>query len=92
MSIAVSDKSLQALIGPNGAGKTSLFNLLSGEYEPDKGVLVLDGKALAQTQPDELSRAGIARSFQITNVFPDLTVNENIRLAVQSRNSQAMNM
>ena len=92
VSIAVSDKSLQALIGPNGAGKTSLFNLLSGEYEPDKGVLVLDGKALAQTQPDELSRAGIARSFQITNVFPDLTVNENIRLAVQSRNPQAMNM
>ena len=52
VSIAVSDKSLQALIGPNGAGKTSLFNLLSGEYEPDKGVLVLEGKALGQTEPD----------------------------------------
>jgi len=92
VSLQVKDKSLQALIGPNGAGKTSLFNLLSGEYQQDSGGLYFQGKELIDTSPDALSRHGIARSFQITNVFPDLSVVENIRLAVQSRHPQAMNL
>jgi len=92
VSLQVKDKSLQALIGPNGAGKTSLFNLLSGEYQGDSGELYLDSKSLGNTSPDALSHHGVARSFQITNVFPELTVAENIRLAVQSRHPQAMNL
>lgn len=92
VSLALKDKSLQALIGPNGAGKTSLFNLLSGEFQFDTGALFYLGNEISNTTADALSRQGIARSFQITNVFPDLTVHENIRLAVQSRHSQAMNL
>jgi branched-chain amino acid transport system ATP-binding protein len=92
VSLSVKDKSLQALIGPNGAGKTSLFNLLSGEYQRDKGGLYFLGQELTDTTPEALSRQGIARSFQITNVFPELPVVENIRLAVQSRHPQAMNL
>ncbi len=92
VTLPVHNKSLQALIGPNGAGKTSLFNILSGEYQSNQGGLYLDGQRLDNTAPDVLSRQGIARSFQITNIFPDLSVHENIRLAVQSRHSHAMNL
>ncbi|MDD9874723.1 MAG: ATP-binding cassette domain-containing protein, partial [Gammaproteobacteria bacterium] len=91
VSMAVKNRSMHALIGPNGAGKTSLFNIMSGEYPSDCGEICFAGKKLNNITPDSLSRQGIARSFQITNVFPNLTVAENIRLAVQSRRPQAMN-
>jgi branched-chain amino acid transport system ATP-binding protein len=81
----VRDRSLHALIGPNGAGKTTAFNLLSGLYTPDEGDVLLRGRSIAGLTPEAITRAGIGRSFQITNLFPTLTVEENIRLAVQAR-------
>ncbi|MGE0312606.1 MAG: ATP-binding cassette domain-containing protein [Lautropia sp.] len=81
----VRDDSLHALIGPNGAGKTTAFNLISGMFSPDEGAVLLDGEDITGLPPHRITRAGIGRSFQITNLFPDLTVAENIRLATQAR-------
>ncbi|BAQ71332.1 ABC transporter related [Rhodovulum sulfidophilum] len=91
VSIAVRDRSLHALIGPNGAGKTTAFNLLSGLYEPSSGGLTLAGAPLSGRTPEEVSAAGLGRSFQITNLFPSLSVKENIRLAVQAASPRRMN-
>ncbi len=91
VSMVVKNRSMHALIGPNGAGKTSLFNIISGECQSDYGEIYFSGKKLNNITADSLSQQGVARSFQITNVFPNLTVAENIRLAVQSRHPQAMN-
>src|SRR3954471_3829333 len=83
--IVVSDRSLHALIGPNGAGKTTAFNLISGLYRPDQGDVLLRGRSIAGLAPEAITQAGIGRSFQITNLFPALSVEENLRLAVQAR-------
>jgi ABC-type branched-subunit amino acid transport system ATPase component/ABC-type branched-subunit amino acid transport system permease subunit len=91
VDIAVRDRSLHALIGPNGAGKTTAFNLMSGFYTPDDGDVLLQGRSIAGLSPEAITRAGIGRSFQITNLFPALTVEENIRLAVQARHPQRFN-
>ena len=88
---AVKDRTLHALIGPNGAGKTTAFNLISGLYAPDKGRVRLGGADIAGKSPDAVTRAGLGRSFQITNLFPALTVEENVRLAVQARHESAFN-
>ena len=85
IDISIADRTLHALIGPNGAGKTTAFNLLSGMYPPDQGTVSLMGQPIAGHTPEEIARAGIGRSFQITNLFPALSVAENIRLAVQAR-------
>ena len=77
---------LHALIGPNGAGKTTLFNVVSGMYPPDAGEIMLQGERVGGLAPDRLVDRGIARSFQITNLFPGLTVRENIRLGIQATN------
>lgn len=81
----------KSIIGPNGAGKTTFFNLLSGELKPTEGEIFLRGQSLAKESPIERTRKGIGRSFQITNVFPNLTVLENVRLAVQSREKVRFN-
>jgi branched-chain amino acid transport system ATP-binding protein len=91
VDISVRDRTLHALIGPNGAGKTTAFNLLSGLYKPDAGAVTLSGIPLSGRTPEEISEAGIGRSFQITNLFPSLTVLENIRLAVQAGDPRRMN-
>jgi len=85
VSFAVGDRTLHALIGPNGAGKTSAFNLLSGMFPPDAGRVMLDGKEATGLSPERITHAGIGRSFQITNLFPDLSIAENLRLAIQAR-------
>ena len=85
VSFAVADRTLHALIGPNGAGKTTAFNLLSGMFRPSGGSIRLDGREIAGLEPHAITRAGLGRSFQITNLFPGLSVEENIRLAVQAR-------
>jgi branched-chain amino acid transport system ATP-binding protein len=85
VNIAVRDRSLHALIGPNGAGKTTAFNLISGFYTPDEGNILLKGQSIASLSPEAITHAGIGRSFQITNLFPALSVEENLRLAVQAR-------
>lgn len=71
-----------AVIGPNGAGKSTLFNLISGNLIPTHGEIVFKGQAIQGKEPQEINRIGLARSFQITNIFPKLTVYENLRLAV----------
>jgi ABC-type branched-subunit amino acid transport system ATPase component/ABC-type branched-subunit amino acid transport system permease subunit len=91
VDIAVRDRSLHALIGPNGAGKTTAFNLISGLYTPDEGDVLLGGRSIAGLTPEAITEAGIGRSFQITNLFPALTVEENVRLAVQARHPQRFN-
>ena len=68
-----------AIIGPNGAGKSTLFNLMSGRLRPSAGVIRLDGEDITGARPQEINRRGLARSFQITNIFPRLSVRENIR-------------
>jgi branched-chain amino acid transport system ATP-binding protein len=85
VDIRVRDRSLHALIGPNGAGKTTAFNLISGLFTPDEGDVVLRGRSIAGLSPERITEAGIGRSFQITNLFPALSVEENLRLAVQAR-------
>jgi branched-chain amino acid transport system ATP-binding protein len=71
-----------ALIGPNGAGKSTLFHLLSGHLAPSAGEIRFDGHDIGGRSPQAINRLGLARSFQITNIFPKLSVFENIRLAV----------
>ena len=85
MDIVVTDRTLHALIGPNGAGKTTAFNLMSGSFPPDQGTIELDFQSIAGLRPEDITRAGVGRSFQITNLFGGLTVEENVRLAVQAR-------
>jgi len=76
---------LLSVIGPNGAGKTTLFNVISGYYHPDGGRVLFKGVDISRLPPHRVSRMGLARSFQITNIFENLTVLENLRLAAQSR-------
>jgi branched-chain amino acid transport system ATP-binding protein len=85
VSISVPEKHFKSIIGPNGAGKTTFFNLLSGQLTPTQGKIYFRGKDITKLSPTNRTRAGIGRSFQITNVFPNLTVLENVRLAVQSQ-------
>ena len=84
-SLAVRDRTLHALIGPNGAGKTTAFNLICGMFVPDEGRVDLAGRPIAGLPAEAVTAAGIGRSFQIANLFPQLPVQENIRLAVQAR-------
>ena len=85
VSLRVADRTLHALIGPNGAGKTTAFNLISGMFAPDQGRIDIGGRSIAGLPPEQITAAGIGRSFQITNLFPSLPVAENVRLAVQAR-------
>lgn len=84
ISIQIKEQSMHAIIGPNGAGKTTLFNLLSGVMPPTRGDVFYNGKVITDLPPYKRAHLGIGRSFQITNIFPNLTVLENIRLAAQA--------
>ncbi len=84
VSIKVRQNSLHAIIGPNGAGKTTLFNLLSGNIEPTNGRVIFKGRDITRQPVHRTIHFGIGRSFQITNIFPSLSVFENIRLAAQA--------
>jgi branched-chain amino acid transport system ATP-binding protein len=74
-----------AIIGPNGAGKTTLFHLFTGNYAPNGGQIIFNGKDITGLAPHKINRLGLARSFQITNVFPGLTVLENVRAVILSK-------
>ena len=91
VDLALADRHLHALIGPNGAGKTTLFNICSGMYPPDGGQLLLAGERLDGLPAERIARRGLARSFQITNLFPALTVFENLRLGAQARDRRRFN-
>jgi branched-chain amino acid transport system ATP-binding protein len=84
VSLRVKAGSLHSIIGPNGAGKTTFFNLLSGNIPPTSGRVLLRGKDITNLPLHRTAHLGIGRSFQITNIFPNLTVLENIRLAAQA--------
>lgn len=75
---------LTAIVGPNGAGKTTYFNLVSGQLKATAGTVSLNGHDLSGLPPSARTRAGLGRAFQLTNLFPNLTVLENVRLAVQA--------
>jgi branched-chain amino acid transport system ATP-binding protein len=75
---------LTAIVGPNGAGKTTYFNLISGQLKATSGTVSLDGRDLSGQSPSARTRAGLGRAFQLTNLFPNLSVLENVRLAVQA--------
>jgi branched-chain amino acid transport system ATP-binding protein len=85
VSLEVAEGELLGIIGPNGAGKTSLFNLLSGIYRPTSGSIELDGRDVTRDRPYRRTRLGLGRTFQVSNVFPLLTVLENVRLAAEAR-------
>ena len=87
VNIRVQKNSLHAIIGPNGAGKTTFFNLLSGNIEPTSGYVIFKGRDITHQPVHRTIHFGIGRSFQITNIFPNLTVFENIRLASQALGS-----
>lgn len=84
VNVKVQARRLHAIIGPNGAGKTTLFNLLSGTIKPTRGRVFFKGQDITHLPPHRIAHLGIGRSFQITNIFPNLTVLENIRLAAQA--------
>lgn len=84
VSIQVEGGTTHAIIGPNGAGKTTFFNLLTGKYAPTRGQVLYNGQDITHVPPHRRAHLGIGRSFQITNIFPNLTVLENVRLAAQS--------
>lgn len=82
VDLAVKPGERVAVIGPNGAGKSTLFNLISGRFGPTSGEILLGGRRIDGMKPYEINRMGLARSFQITNIFPKLSVFENLRCAV----------
>ena len=81
VSFEVERGSILGLIGPNGAGKTTTFNLISGRFTPSAGSVRLNGRPLAGLRPDQIAGCGIARTFQGTRIFPNLTVTENVQIA-----------
>ena len=83
VSLMVQPGELRAVIGPNGAGKTTFFNLISGFFPPTSGSIHFDGKDITNWEPHVRVSHGIARTFQITEIFPELTVRENLRVAVE---------
>ena len=83
VSMSVAPGELVAVIGPNGAGKTTFFNLISGFFPPTQGTIAFDGADITALAPHERVTLGIARTFQITEVFPELSLEENIRIPVE---------
>ena len=82
VNLAVPPGERVGIIGPNGAGKSTLFNLISGRFEPSSGEVLLNGQRIDGKKPFEINRMGLSRSFQITNIFPKLSVFENLRCGV----------
>jgi branched-chain amino acid transport system ATP-binding protein len=88
VALRVRRGSIHALIGPNGAGKTTCFNLLTHFLEPTRGQIFFNGGEITGSSPSKIARMGLVRSFQISAVFPHLTVLENVRIALQSKISR----
>ena len=82
VSLAIRRGERHAIIGPNGAGKSTLYNLISGRYEVSSGTILLNGEEITNLRPFQINRKGLARSFQVTNIFHNLSVYENIRCGV----------
>jgi branched-chain amino acid transport system ATP-binding protein len=89
VSVDLARNQIHAVLGPNGAGKSTLTNLLSGDLPPTEGQIVLCGRNITGKTPEQISRLGLGRSYQKTNIFLPFTVWENVRLAAQSRTPHA---
>ncbi|HTP90629.1 MAG TPA: ABC transporter ATP-binding protein [Xanthobacteraceae bacterium] len=85
VNFEVARNEVRAIIGPNGAGKSTFFNCLTGVMRPSSGRIIFDGDEITGLPSDAISQKGIARSYQITNILPNATVLENVRIAAQSR-------
>lgn len=92
VSCAFTPGELTAIVGPNGAGKTTYFNLISGQIRATSGRVELMGHDITRLSPAARTRAGLGRAFQLTNLFPQLSVLENVRLVVQARAGQGFNL
>jgi branched-chain amino acid transport system ATP-binding protein len=91
VDLAVRPGTIHSVIGPNGAGKTTLFRTVTGTHRPTRGTVRFDGRDLTGAPPHIVSRRGLAQSFQITNVFPRLTVLESVQVAVLARHHRSWN-
>lgn len=92
INLQVNENEILGIIGPNGAGKTSLFNLLSGLRAPTRGAIRLHGRDITSLSPAQRARAGIARTFQTSSVFANLTVLENVRIAAHAATKNSMSL
>lgn len=92
VSLAFDERKLFGIMGPNGAGKTSCFNVLTGHYRPDRGRLLWQGRDITGLPPQEIARLGVARSFQLMNLFDEFTVFENVAVALPATRSRSTNM
>ena len=92
VSSCVRPGTLTAIVGPNGAGKTTYFNLISGQLRASEGSVRLDGVDITDEAASARTHRGLGRAFQLTQLFPGLAVLENVRLAVQSRRTQGLNL
>ena len=91
VDLKVQRGTIHALIGPNGAGKTTCFNLLTKFLEPTRGQIVFDGHDITREKPADIARRGVVRSFQISSTFPNMSVLENVRVALQQKLGTAFN-
>jgi len=91
VSMGISEGERHMIIGPNGSGKTTLFNIVTGFYKPTRGKIFFYDKDITSWSPHKIARLGISRSFQIINIFPKLTVYENVRSAMVSRFNRRFN-
>jgi branched-chain amino acid transport system ATP-binding protein len=88
VSIRVDARQIVAIIGPNGAGKSTFFNLVTGHLQPDDGEVILEGRSITGSAPHDIVRRGIGRSFQRINIFPKLTVFQNVQAAIIAHKGQ----
>ena len=89
VSLTVHAREVVSVIGPNGAGKSTLFNVITGLHGPTRGRVLFNGHVITGRAPEAVNRLGLAKTFQITNVFPGISVYENVRVAAQSRSPEA---
>jgi branched-chain amino acid transport system ATP-binding protein len=92
VSMLVEPGELRAVIGPNGAGKTTFFNAVSGSVRPGAGHIYFDGKDVTRLSPHQRVERGMARTFQITEIFPELTVRENVRISLEVTSGQRLTL
>jgi len=89
VSLAIHEGEVFSVIGPNGAGKSTLFNVVSGLHAPSRGRVRFRGREIGGLAPEAINRLGVAKTFQLTNVFPEISVGENVRVAAQSRSADS---
>ena len=92
IDLDIEEGKISSVIGPNGAGKTTLFNVISGRFPANTGTILYKKRDITRMRPHEITLAGLARSFQVTNIYQKLTVGENVSLGVQTRNKKRMSL